>query len=172
MPDITPNSPAAFTDWADQEEHNRQHRTIERELERLGSGESSSLETNTISAVSAIFRNIGLGGAVPGTSSNMAAIKGFYRTAAPIAIAIPAMTALGITTIATAAIFSIAGQAGNDCQVGDPVVIVPTTMPTTNFLMGGAYCSDTNTIQINFTCRNAATVTATFTAHVWFADNT
>lgn len=148
MPAITPNSPGAFQNWNDPEEHNRQHRNIEAALEAIqGGGESAS-------------------------SSNVAVIKNWYRTAAPIAIAVPAITMLGVTTVSVVQIFSIAAQAGTAAQVGDACVLVPTTSLPSNVGLGESIISDTNSITVTFVGRTAATVTATFTCHVFFADLT
>jgi hypothetical protein len=148
MPAITPNSPGAFQDWNDQEEHNRQHRNIEAVLETIQ------------------------GGSEFGSSSNVASIKNWYRTAAPIAIISPAITGLGITTISVVHLFSIERQVGNPAQVGDAVILAPTTATPTNVGIGGVRVADTNTIEITYVMRTAATVTATFTTHVFFADLT
>lgn len=170
MPDITPTSPTEFTQWSDTETHNRQHRAIEGALEALGAA-SGTGTFNTVTTLVAIANQFSQK-TTPGTNSNAATIKGFYRTAAPIAVAVPAITMLGVTTVTNVFTFSIESQAGNAACVGDAVTLVPTTAVPTNVAIGDCWVSDTNSITVGVFGRTAASVTATFTVHVYFVDLT
>lgn len=167
MPNVTPNSPSEFTQFAGEYEHIQHHRMLETAVELVDSSGN-----NTVSVPSATITQVGLGGQTPGTSSTAAPIKGFYRTAAPIAISVPAITMLGVTTVSVVQTFSVAAQMGNAVAVGDAVTLVPTTATPTNVGIGGARCSDTNSIEVLFVGRGAATTTATFTVHVFSVDLT
>lgn len=189
MPTVTPDSPGEFSPFASEFEHVRAHRGLEQAIEAIDSGGSLNtisvasftaasgtvsgvLSVNTTTTVALIANRVGFGGAVPGTNSTAAAIKGFYRTAAPIAVAVPAITMLGVTTVSVVQVFSIETQVGNPVAVGDAVVLVPTTAIPANVGLGNATVSDTNSITVTFVGRTAATVTLTFTCHVFSVDLT
>lgn len=166
MPTPSDRAPSQFTPFAGEEEHLRAHRALDAAVIGL----DGSTANSTTSAISGVFTQVAVGGQTPVTSSTAAPVRGVFRTAAPFAIAVPAMTALGITTIATVATFSVEGKIGNPVTVGDTVILVPVTALPTNTLLGGVSVSDTNTIQATFIARTAATVTATFTVHIYSVD--
>lgn len=188
MPDVTPNAPNEYAVFDGEYGHIQHHRMLEQAVETVSSSGNNTVSvssaiiqaltgatitnTGTISAPQAIITQVGLGGATPGSASTAAPVKGFYRTAAPIAVAVPAITMLGVTTVSVIQTFSVGAQLGNAAAVGDAVILVPTTATPSNVGIGGARVSDTNSIEVAFVGRTAATVTATFTVHVFVVDMT
>ena len=84
MPTVTPDSPGEFSPFDSEFQHVRAHRGLETAIESLNTAGTDSLNVNTVSTLVLVANRVGLGGAVPTTSSTAAAIKGFFRTAASI----------------------------------------------------------------------------------------
>lgn len=154
MPAITPDSPGEYAVWDGQVEHVRQHRRIEAVLEGL----DTSISTGQLAS----------GSATVGTSSTAAPIKGFYRTAAVVAVAVPSMS----TNSVTSKVFSVAAQMGNAIQPGDVVQVLPQTDWPAAVVQGNAYCVDTNSITIWWRSISGINATTSVNVHVYTVDIT
>lgn len=167
MPAVTPNSPSEFTPFASEEEHVRAHRGLETAIESVATG-SDSQSFNTVSTLVLIANRVGFGGAVPTTSSTAAPIKGIFRTAATVNVAVPSMS----TTSAIQKVFSVETQVGNAIQPGDPVMVLPAAAWPATVVQGNAYCTDTNSITLWWECINGINATTTVAVHVFTFDTT
>ena len=156
MPTI-PNSPSEFEAFPGEYEHVKQHRAIETALEA---------SDGTTSAISGVFTQIALGGFTPGTSSTAATVKGFYRTAATIAVGIPSMS----TSSVGATIISVEAQTGNAVQPGVPIIASPQGALPAGVYLTNAYCLDTNSITFFFRAISGINATTTVTFHVFAID--
>ena len=168
MPTVSPDSPADFTPFPSEEYHVKHHRSLEAQLEAIGAAGTDAYSFNTVSTLVLVANRIGLGGAVPTTSSTAAAIKGFFRTAASINIAVPSMSTNSVTSIT----FSAATQVGNAIQVGDSVEVIPLAAWPAGVVLGNAYVVDTNSITVWWRAISGINATATVAVHVFTTDLT
>ena len=168
MPTVTPDSPGEFSPFDSEFQHVRAHRGLETAIESLNTAGTDSLNVNTVSTLVLVANRVGLGGAVPTTSSTAAAIKGFFRTAASINIAVPSMSTNSVTSIT----FSAATQVGNAIQVGDSVEVIPLAAWPAGVVLGNAYVVDTNSITVWWRAISGINATATVAVHVFTTDLT
>lgn len=164
MPNVSPDSPAQFTPFASAEELTRWARGIESAVESM----NNSVSTNTSSTVTLIATQIGLGGAVPVTTSTAAPVKGFFRTAAGIGVAVPSMSTNSVASV----VFSVAAQVGNALTVGDAVQVIPLADWPAVVVQGNAYVVDTNSIRVWWRAISGINATTTNTVHVYTVDLT
>ena len=163
MPTVTPGSPDEFVPFSSDFEHVRAHRALENAIENA----NTDWSVNTMSAVSGVFTQLGLGGQVPGTTSTAAPIKGIYRTAAVVGTAV-GWVATNSIYVAT---FSVEAQVGNSIQPGDPVLVTSVAaLPTNALQLGSGQCTATNTIVIGFFARAGGINTTTVSFHVFAID--
>jgi hypothetical protein len=170
MPTVTPNSPGEFSPFDSDFEHVKAHRALETAVEGLDTTfAGSTITANTASTLVLIANRVGLGGAVPTTSSTAAPVKGIFRTAAVVGSAV-GWIATNSVYVAT---FSVASQTGNTIQRGDPVdVVAISALPTNAVQLGGGLCVDTNTIQVAFLAFAGGINTTTVSFHVFSVDIT
>ena len=169
MPTVTPASPGEWAPFDSEFDHVRAHRALETTLEGLNVDTDDTLVVNTSSVVVLIATQIGTGGAVTGTSSTAAPIKGVYRTAAVVGVAVGWIATNSVYT----ATFSVETQVGNSIQPGDPVMVVTgAALPTNAVQMGGGTCTATNTIVVGFFAAAGGINTTTVSFNVFSIDIT
>jgi hypothetical protein len=167
MPSVFPNSPNEYTAFGSEEEHTRAHRALESAVESIDTAGLGS--TGTISTATLVATPVGFGGQVPTTSSTAAPVKGVFRTAAVVGAAV-GWIATNSVYVAT---FSVAGQMGNNIQIGDPInVSAITTLPTNAVQLGGGLVVGTNTVQVAFLANAGGINTTTVSFHVFTWDIT
>lgn len=162
MPTPSSRAPSQFTPFSGEEDHLRAHRALDTAL--IGLDGTSAATTNSVTAL--IATTVGLGGAIPGTSSTAATITGFYRTAGVVAVGIPAM----VSTSAITTVVSVGAQVGNNVQPGVPVIASPQAALPDAIGLGQAYCTATNSITFSFFSVSGNTATTSVNFHIFSID--